>query len=114
MEMKEAINAFAALAQETRLDVFRLLIKAGEKGLPSGDIGQQLGVRPNTMSANLAVLLNAGLVRKERNGRMIRYFINLDTTRALLVFLLEDCCGGRPEFCRPMLEEIGQAAGEKP
>ncbi|AXS41081.1 metalloregulator ArsR/SmtB family transcription factor [Breoghania sp. L-A4] len=104
-----ALAAFSALSQQTRLDVFRLLVKAGAEGLASGEVGETLGVRQNTMSANLAVLLNAGLVRNERHGRTIRYFADFDAIRGLLAFLMEDCCGGRPEICQPIIEEIACA-----
>ena len=72
MDELKAIAAFAALGQPTRLDVFRLLIRADDGGMAAGDIGLALGVRQNTMSANLTVLLHAGLIRKERQGRSIR------------------------------------------
>jgi DNA-binding transcriptional ArsR family regulator len=72
MDKTDALTAFAALSQETRLDVLRLLVKRGAEGALSGEIGAALGVRQNTMSANLAVLLNAGLVRNEREGRAVR------------------------------------------
>ncbi|MCR9136640.1 MAG: metalloregulator ArsR/SmtB family transcription factor [Alphaproteobacteria bacterium] len=106
MDSIEALSAFSALSQSTRLDVFRLLVKVGSQGLPSGEIGERLGVRQNTMSANLTVLLNAGLVRNEREGRTIRYFADFETMRGLLGFLMEDCCGGRPDLCQPVIEEI--------
>ena len=106
MDKKSALAAFAALSQETRLDVFRLLVKAGENGMLSGEIGAELGVRQNTMSTNLTILLSAGLIRNQRQGRSVRYFADLSGIRGLLGFLMEDCCGGRPELCRPLLEEI--------
>jgi ArsR family transcriptional regulator len=109
MESTEAISAFSALSQQTRLDVFRLLIKAGANGLLAGELGEQLDVRQNTMSANLTILLNAGLVRNERQGRTIRYFADFDAMRGLLAFLMEDCCGGRPELCQPVIDEIACA-----
>ncbi|WP_339635150.1 metalloregulator ArsR/SmtB family transcription factor [uncultured Sneathiella sp.] len=109
MESKKVISAFSALSQQTRLDVFRLLIKAGADGLLAGELGEQLEVRQNTMSANLAVLLNSGLVRNERQGRTIRYFADFDAVRGLLGFLMEDCCGGRPELCQPIIDEIACA-----
>lgn len=109
MEMTQALAAFAALGQPMRLDAFRLLVRAGPEGLAAGEIGAALGVRPNTLSANLAVLLNAGLVRNTREGRSIRYFADMDGLRGLLAFLLEDCCGGRRELCRPLIEEIACA-----
>jgi ArsR family transcriptional regulator len=109
MDKKHALAAFSAISQETRLDVLRLLIQAGASGLPSGEIGERLGVRQNTMSANLAVLLQAGLVRNEREGRSVRYFADIDGVRGLLAFLLEDCCGGQPELCQPVIDEIACA-----
>lgn len=109
MESFKVIAAFSALSQQTRLDVFRLLIKAGTKGLLAGELGEQLVVRQNTMSANLTVLLNAGLVRNERQGRTVRYFADFDAVRGLLAFLMEDCCGGRPELCQPVIDEIACA-----
>ncbi len=109
MDKSNALSVFAALSQPTRLDVFRLLVKAGEDGMLSGEIGEKLDVRQNTMSANLTVLLNAGLVRNERHGRTIRYFTDFDTMRGLLAFLMEDCCGGRTEICQPVIDEIACA-----
>ena len=106
MELIEPISAFSALSQQTRLDVFRLLIKSGPDGLLSGEIGEKLNVRQNTMSANLLVLLNSGLVRNERQGRTIRYFADMNALRDLLVFLMEDCCAGRPELCKPIIDEL--------
>lgn len=102
MDKLSALSAFAALSQETRLDVLRMLVEAGPEGLPAGMIGEQLNVRQNTMSANLAVLANAGLVRTQREGRSIRYFADFDSIRGLIGFLLQDCCGGRPELCAPL------------
>ena len=109
MEEYNVLAAFSALSQQTRLDVFRLLVKAGLQGLLAGELGEQLDVRQNTMSANLTVLLNAGLVRNERQGRTIRYFADFDAVRGLLAFLMEDCCGGRPELCQPIIDEIACA-----
>ena len=106
MDSTQAIDAFSALSQQTRLDVFRLLVKAGTNGLLSGEIGERLEVRQNTMSANLAVLLRAGLIRNERQGRTIRYFANFETMNGLLAFLMEDCCGGRPDLCQPVIDQI--------
>ena len=109
MESNQAVSSFSALSQQTRLDVFRLLIKAGADGVLAGELAEQLDVRQNTMSANLTVLLNAGLVRNERQGRTVRYFADFDAVRGLLAFLMEDCCGGRPELCQPIIDEIACA-----
>ncbi len=109
MDKIHALDAFAALSQSTRLDVFRLLIKAGDAGISAGDIGDTLGVRQNTMSANLGVLARSGLIRSTREGRSIRYFADMDGMRGLLAFLMEDCCGGRPELCQPVINELACA-----
>ncbi len=109
MEDTRALAAFAALSQATRLEVFRLLIRVGPTGMAAGEIGETLGVRQNTLSANLSILLNAGLVRNERQGRSIRYYADMDGLRGLLGFLLSDCCGGRAEMCQPLIDEIACA-----
>ncbi|WP_127107122.1 ArsR/SmtB family transcription factor [Pararhodobacter zhoushanensis] len=109
MEKNRALDAFAALSQQTRLDVFRLLIKTGEAGMSAGDISDALGVRQNTMSANLAILSRAGLIRSAREGRSIRYFADMDGLRGLLGFLMEDCCGGNPALCQPVINQLACA-----
>lgn len=109
MDKKNALEAFAALSQSTRLDVFRLLVKAGDEGMLAGQISDTLNVRQNTMSANLSILAQSGLIRNEREGRSIRYFADMDGMRGLLAFLMEDCCGGRPELCQPVIDEIACA-----
>ena len=106
MDKSNTLLALAALSQATRLDVFRLLVKAGTDGMLAGEIGEALNVKQNTMSANLAVLTQAGLLRNSREGRMIRYFADMEGMRGLLAFLMEDCCGGRPEQCKPLIDEI--------
>lgn len=106
MEKNDALAAFSALSQPTRLDVFRLLVEVGEAGLSAGEIATALDVRQNTLSANLSVLLHAGLVRNLREGRSIRYFADTEGLRGLLGYLLRDCCGGRPEICDPLIEDI--------
>lgn len=106
MDNKRALETLSALAQGTRLDVFRLLVKAGPGGLCAGEIVERLAVRQNTMSTNLGVLARAGLVRSEREGRSIRYVADLDGMHGLLAYLMEDCCGGRPETCAPLLKQL--------
>jgi ArsR family transcriptional regulator len=93
----------SALAQAGRLAVFRLLVKAGPDGMAAGDIARKTKTAANTMSAQLLVLANAGLVRARRDGRSIIYAADFDRMGALLEFLTRDCCGGRPEICAPML-----------
>lgn len=109
MDKNRTLAAFAALSQPTRLDVFRLLIRAGENGMAAGDIAARLSVRQNTMSANLSVLLHAGLIRNRRDGRSILYYADLDGLRGLLSFVLQDCCGGNPALCQPVIDEIACA-----
>lgn len=106
MDKLAALDAFHALSQDTRLDVFRLLVRAGAEGMAAGGIADALDVRQNTLSANLSILLRAGLVRNRREGRSIRYFADMEGMRGLLAFLMEDCCGGRPEQCQPVLDQI--------
>jgi len=104
MESEVAILALAALAQPTRLDVFKLLVKHEPAGLAAGDIARALAVPQNTMSAHLAILARAGLVASERKSRSIIYRANLVRFQALTSFLVEDCCGGRAELCAPVAE----------
>src|SRR5437588_10686655 len=101
MELEQAILALAALAQSTRLGVFRLLVKHEPDGLAAGDIAKALAVPQNTMSTHLAVLARAELVISERKSRSIIYRANLAAFQNLTSFLVEDCCGGRGELCAP-------------
>lgn len=109
MDMSQAVSAFSALAQPTRLEALRLLVQAGEEGMLSGEIGEALAIRQNTMSTNLGILTAAGLLRCERQGRAVRYFADFEGLQSLLGFLMEDCCGGQAELCRPLIEEIACA-----
>lgn len=90
---------FAALAQEHRLAAFRLLMREGPNGLPAGDIARRLDVAPSTLSAHLAQLCQAGLLRSTRRRQSIFYAIDVAGTRRLISYLTEDCCEGRPEIC---------------
>lgn len=109
METKSAVSRLSALAHEGRLSAFRLLVKAGPEGLAAGDIARRLEVLPNTLSANLSLLANAGLVTSRRDGRSIIYCADFEAMGALLSFLVEDCCGGEPAICAP-LANIATAA----
>ena len=102
MEKEAALDCLAALGQETRLDVFRLLVKAGGEGLTAGAISEALDVRPNTLSPHLGVLSRSGLVTACRDGRSIIYSADLSAMQKLVTYLLQDCCGGRPELCAPL------------
>jgi len=103
MELNDAIRRLSALAQDGRLQVFRLLVKAGPDGLAAGEIARSLDTAPNTMSAQLLVLSNSGLIRARRQGRSIIYSVDFAAMSDLLVFLTEDCCGGRSEICAPLV-----------
>ena len=102
MESEQAILALAALAQSTRLGVFRLLVKHEPDGLAAGDIAKAFAIPQNTMSAHLAILGRAGLVMSERKSRSIIYRANLARFQDLTSFLVEDCCGGRGNLCAPI------------
>lgn len=109
MESSLAISRLSALAQPGRLAVFRLLVRAGPEGLPAGEIASRLGLAPNTLSAQLTILSQAGLIAGTREGRVIRYAAATDSVRDLIVYLMEDCCDGRPEICLPV-QEAARAA----
>lgn len=102
MEFVKAVQKLSALAQDSRLAVFRLLVKAGPDGMAAGDIARKLKTAPNTLSAQLLLLSNAGLIGARRDGRSIIYAANFEAMSDLLLFLTEDCCGGRPEICAPL------------
>lgn len=106
MEKESAINALGALAQATRLDVFRLLVRHEPNGVAAGDIARHLDVPQPTMSAHLRILARAGLVRSERHSRSIIYRADLDGLRALTLFLVKDCCAGSTELCVPLVAEL--------
>jgi ArsR family transcriptional regulator len=106
MDSTEAIAALAALAQSTRLETFRILVEREPDGVAAGDLARLLSIPQNTMSAHLAVLARAGLVRSERRSRSIIYRGDLGRLRDVVQFLVQDCCGGRPELCGPLLAEL--------
>ena len=106
MESEIAIFALAALAQNTRLETFRLLVRHEPEGLAAGEIANRLAIPANTMSAHLGVLSRAGLITAERRSRSIIYRADLSRLRDLTVFLLEDCCHGRADLCEPRLAEL--------
>ena len=106
MEMIAAIAALGALAQESRLRVFRLLIRHGEEGLAAGRIATEVGVPHNTLSTHLAILQNAGLVTSRRESRSIIYRIDFDGMRGLMAYLLEDCCRAKRASIEPLLASL--------
>lgn len=103
MDQTVAIEAFAALAQSSRMAIFRLLVKAGPEGLQVGEIGRTLGIVSSTLSGHLAVLKRAGLLKARRHQREIHYSANLEIVNDLIGFLLADCCDGRLENCSKII-----------
>ncbi len=99
MEKRQALAALAALAQESRLDIYRLLVEAGAEGLPAGQIGERLGLPPATLAFHLKELKNANLAFSTRNGRSLIYTAAYPTMNALLGYLTENCCQGNPAAC---------------
>src|SRR5437764_9865418 len=104
METSAAVAALAALAQDNRLDVFRLLVQAGPEGLPAGAVAEALGLAPNTLTFHFDRLRMAGLITVRREGRSMIYAAQFDTMNALLGFLTENCCAGVAEDCGPSCE----------
>ena len=104
MDQQTLIDAFGALAQDTRLQVFRLLLSAGPDGLPAGEVARRFGTPPNTMSTHLAILSRAGLARSRRESRQVIYSVAVETVRGLVAFLVQECCGGQPERCAGLLD----------
>jgi ArsR family transcriptional regulator len=101
MDKTSAIAALAALAQENRLDVFRLLVEAGPDGMAAGAVAETLNLAPNTLTFHFDRLRHAGLVTVQREGRSMIYAARFETMNALLGFLTENCCGGVQEKCKP-------------
>ncbi len=106
MDDVQALGAFAALSQRTRLEVFRLLVAHEPDGLAAGDVARHLEVPHNTLSSHLAILARTGLIAAERRSRSIIYRAQLDCVRALAGFLIKDCCGGHPEICTPLMADL--------
>lgn len=109
MDQSDALAALGALAHETRLSVFRLLVTVGPDGLAAGAVAERLTVLPNTLSTHLAILSRAGLIEAARHGRSVRYRANYAGMRELMAFLMRDCCAGSPEICDPIAEAARRA-----
>jgi DNA-binding transcriptional ArsR family regulator len=107
MEKTDAITALAALAQENRLEVFRLLVRAGRTGMPAGAVAASLGLAPNTLSFHFDRLRQAGLVTCTRDGRSLIYAARFETMNALLGYLTENCCEGDAAACAPICRPAG-------
>lgn len=106
MDIIAATRKLSALAQERRLAVFRLLVRAGDAGLPAGAIAESVGIPHNTLSTHLGILGQGGLVQSRKDGRRVIYSVDFDGTRDLLAYLLEECCQGAPEVCEPALDAV--------
>jgi DNA-binding transcriptional ArsR family regulator len=106
MDNAAALDALASLAQASRLDAFKLLVRHAPEGLPAGDVARLLDVPQNTMSSHLGILQRAGLVKAARAGRSIIYRADLDRLRALMLFLVRDCCGASADLTRPLVAEL--------
>ena len=101
METSDAVAALAALAQDNRLEIYRLLVQAGPDGMAAGGVAEELDLAPNTLTFHFDRLRVAGLVTVRREGRSMIYAARFETMSALLGFLTENCCGGAPEKCAP-------------
>ncbi len=99
MSPPHALAAFAALGQPTRLEILRLLMRHVPKGLVAGTIAERVGCPPTTLSSHLSILARAGLIRGTREGRAIHYRADIEGMRALVAFMVTDCCDGHPEVC---------------
>jgi ArsR family transcriptional regulator len=109
MDGSAALDALGALAQASRLDAFTLLVRHAPHGLAAGEVARRLEVPQNTMSAHLGILHRAGLVTGERQGRSIIYHADLEGLRALMLFLVRDCCGASADLTRPLVAEVSLA-----
>jgi DNA-binding transcriptional ArsR family regulator len=114
VEERQALDAFAALSQETRMRMVRLLVQAGPEGLPAGAVGEAVGASSSNASFHLSHLERAGLIRSRREARSIIYKVDLAGLADLIRFLMEDCCRGHPQICAPALESLVTACSCEP
>jgi DNA-binding transcriptional ArsR family regulator len=110
---RQALGAFAALAQESRLRIVRLLVKAGPEGMPAGALGEAVSASSSNVSFHLKELEQAGLIQSRRQSRSIIYSAAYPALSHLIRFLLEDCCGGHPEVCTPALADLATCCSAK-
>jgi DNA-binding transcriptional ArsR family regulator len=113
MEKMDAVAALAALAQEHRLEVYRLLVQAGPDGIAAGQLAAALGIAPNTLTFHLDRLRHAGLISVARQGRSLIYAARYETMNNLLGYLTENCCGGRSELCEPTACEPSKSSRKR-
>lgn len=114
METSHAVSTLAALAQEHRLGIFRMLVKAGPDGVAAGAIAEALGLPASSLSFHLAHLSRDGLIVQRRESRSLIYTAEFERMNALITFLMEDCCQGRPEICGTRAEVASRATGCSP
>lgn len=113
MDDEQVILALAALAQPTRLNAFKALVASAPDGVPAGELARLCSVPQNTMSSHLAILLRSRLVSAHRHSRSIIYRADLDHFRAMTLHLVQDCCGGRPEVCAPIIQGLAPSCSPK-
>ncbi|QPJ62300.1 MAG: winged helix-turn-helix transcriptional regulator [Candidatus Nitronauta litoralis] len=112
MKSSIAVAALSALAQEHRLEIFRLLVRKGIQGIPAGEIGKKLGIPPSTLSFHLSQLKNAGLIQCRRESRTLFYSANYLSMNELMAYLTENCCKGDAETCENSVVSISEASGK--
>ena len=110
MKKTDAVAILAALAQDNRLDVFRLLVEAGPEGMPAGHIAASLKMAPSALTFHLDRLRDAGLVTVRREGRSMIYAAQFETMNKLISYLTDQCCQGHPELCRPATGKVRRRA----
>lgn len=110
MKRQDAVAILAALAQDNRLDVFRLLVEAGPEGMPAGHIASSLRLPPNALTFHLDRLRDVGLVTARRDGRSIIYAAQFQAMKSLVSYLTDHCCQGRPELCKPAVRKASRRA----
>ncbi|HEY8275123.1 MAG TPA: metalloregulator ArsR/SmtB family transcription factor [Pseudolabrys sp.] len=110
MKKQSAVSILAALAQDSRLDAFRLLVEAGPQGMPAGHLAASLELTPNALTFHLDRLRDAGLVTVRREGRSMIYAAQFETMNKLISYLTDQCCQGRPELCRPGTGKVRRRA----
>jgi DNA-binding transcriptional ArsR family regulator len=106
MDISSAVDALEALAHETRLGVFRMLVEAGPDGLSAGDIAERMGALQNTMSSHLGKLQRAKIITSQRDGRHVIYRADFEALGGLIVYLMKDCCGASAQVCDPIAASI--------
>lgn len=113
MDQRQALTVFAALSQETRLQIVRILVVAGPMGMAAGALAEKLDISPSNISFHLKELEHSGLISAQRQSRSIIYTASYDALGGLIRFLMEDCCSGHPEICAPMADVAACCAAKE-